>query len=200
MLICADPYPGISTFQLSLWQNELVHTLGNHLEFWLKVIWFRQSNILVLIPSESSGFGNSPTRQDFETFLFMRSFITFFRTLEQSLATFYIPCYTSATCQTTLVLVGLVMQEIMLAFHKFDADEDESQTSLEFSLYWQHSGWYYPSEHTCDLFDALLPAALTGWKRHVLVNGVATFLTYIRVQSAVSFTAWVGYNNFTVPK
>ena len=36
-----------------------------------------------------------------------------------------------------------------------------------------------PFLHICDLLDAFLPAALTGWKRHSLVIGVATTLTYI---------------------
>ena len=36
-----------------------------------------------------------------------------------------------------------------------------------------------PFLHVCDLLDALLPVALTGWKRHSLVTGVATALTLI---------------------
>ena len=36
-----------------------------------------------------------------------------------------------------------------------------------------------PFLHTCDIFDALFPATLTGGKRHSLIIGVATTLTLI---------------------
>ena len=112
-------------------------------------------------------------------FLFLRSFAIFFRAFGATTGyhIFRFPCHTSATCQNTLVIVGLVMQEIMIAILNL------MQMMMKFKRLWSYKvlATYLPTlsfQHTCDILDALLPVALTGWNRHVLVIGVVTALTY----------------------
>ena len=80
--------------------------------------------------------------------------------------------------KTTLVLVGLVMQEIMIAIFNL------MQMKMRLRRFWRFTvlATYLlilPFLHICDVFDDILPAALTGWKRHALVMGIAATLTYI---------------------
>ena len=112
-------------------------------------------------------------------FLIVRSFVIFFRAFGATIGyhIFRFPCHASATCQSTLVLVGLVLQEIMIAILKLMLMKMKLRRLWRFMVLATYL-LILPFLHTCDLLDALLPAALTGWKRHALVIGVATALTY----------------------
>ena len=152
-------------------------------------------------PKRVLRLGQQPCSSVLWEFLFLRSFIIFFRTFGATAGyhIFRFPCYTSATCRTTLVLVGLVMQEIMIAFPKSDADEDESQTSLEF-----HGIGNILAEII--LLNApatsLMPSFLRRWQggRGMYWSLVSRRLWCISGTHCFFNTAWVGYNNITVPK
>ena len=100
--------------------------------------------------------------------------------LEQPLAISYSAFLATSRplANSTLVLVGLVMQEIMIAIFNL------MQMKMRLRRFWRFTvlAMYLlilPFLHICDVFDDILPAALTGWKRHALVMGIAATLTYI---------------------
>ena len=92
------------------------------------------------------------------------------------LSLFRFLCNASATCQITLVLVGLAMLEITIAIFKLMLMKMKLRRLWRFMVLATYL-LILPSLHTCDFLDALLPVVLTGWKRHSLVIGVATSLT-----------------------
>ena len=128
----------------------------------------------------SSGLGNSLACEGSGVFYSYAASRFSSSLLEQPLATNSSASLASSRplANFTLVLVGLAMQEILIAIFNL------MQTKMRLRRPWRFMVLasyllILPFLHICDLFDAILPAALIGWKRHTLVMGTAATLTSI---------------------